>query len=214
MLLTQALRERLLGGRDWADQFGQIATLLKTVATPQPPSPPMPVVPAGPEPLGEQLIRAGLESPDSAEGLARGALRGGHSEDALLDWALERCDDPVHRDSAAAAATAVIRERGYRPLFALAGREPGPGVRAGPTGPGLHPGLFVVPREAFLLAAGTKRRFAHDYPYLDRALGAMPFDHAALFRPETVVALAHERSFLTMLGQATDGTSSRNPSCP
>ena len=204
MLLSQALRDRLLSGRDWADQFGQIATLLKTAAAPEPPGPPTPIVPAGPEPLEEQLSRVGLESPDRVEGLARGALRGGHSEDALLDWALERCDDPVHHDSAAAAATAVIRDRGYRPLLALADREPGPGVRAGPTGPGLHPDLFVVPREAFLLAAGTKRRFAHDYPYLDRALGALPFDHAALFRPETVVALAHERSFLTMLGQATD----------
>lgn len=204
MPLSQALRDRFLGGRDWADQFGQIATLLKTAAAPGPPSPPTPIVPTGPEPLAEQLTRVSLESPDRVEGLARGALRGGHSEAALLDWALARCDDPVHADSAAAAATAVIRDRGYRPLLALADRAPGPGVRAGPTGPGLHPDLFVVPREAFLLAAGTKRRFAHDYPYLDRALGALPFDHAGLFRPETVVALAHERSFLTMLGQATD----------
>ena len=35
MLLSQALRDRLLSGRDWADQFGQIATLLKTAAAPR-----------------------------------------------------------------------------------------------------------------------------------------------------------------------------------
>jgi hypothetical protein len=190
----------------WKQQLDELSLLVRTVTAAEPPAPPAPVMPAGVERLDTQLARAGLESPSNAEALARGALRGGHGQEELLAWALELCDDPTHGETGAAVACAVIRDRGYRPLLALADREPGlPPVFTMPAGPGLNPSLFAVPRAPFLLAAGTRRRFAHDYPYLRPALAPRPpFDHASLFRPEAIPALAQEQEFLALVGQATD----------
>jgi len=199
------LLHRLDVPREWSRRIQEVTDLIGTLATPTPPDPPEPVVPTGVDPLHDQLVRAAVRSHDDVEALARGALLAGHGHEELVGWALARCVDPVESEGAAAAACAIIRERGYRPLLSLAdGDPPLPPIITVPTGRGVDPSLYAVPRGPYLLAAGTRRRFLHDYPYLRQALAPQPpLDHAALFRPEAVMALAQEQQLLTLLGQLT-----------
>jgi hypothetical protein len=191
--------------REWSRRIQEVTDLIGALAMPTPAAPPEPVIPTGVDPLHSQLVRAAVRSPGDVEALARGALIAGHGHEELVEWALARCVDPVEREGAAAVACAVIRERGYRPLLSLAdGDPPLPAVITVPMGRGADPSLFAVPRGPYLLAAGTRRRFLRDYPYLRQALAPQPqLDHAALFRPEAVMALAQEQEFLALLGQVT-----------
>jgi UDP-2,3-diacylglucosamine pyrophosphatase LpxH len=78
-------------------------------------------------------------------------------------------------------------------------------IRAVQMGPGIDPDLFAVPTGVFLLGIGTRTLFLHDYPYLSRGISEQPvFEHAALFRPEAVPALAHEQQFAALIGNSTD----------
>jgi hypothetical protein len=191
--------------RDWGDRIRELVDLVQTVAMPKPPAAPGPVMPTSVASLDDQLADAARRSPREVEALGRGALLAGHGHDALVAWALARCNDPAAGEMAAAAACAVIRERGYQALLALPDGDPSlPPVITVPGFPGVDPDLFAVPRGPFLLALGTRRRFLHDYPYLRQTLASQsPLDHATLFRPEAVLALAQEQSFLSMLVQAS-----------
>jgi hypothetical protein len=101
----------------------------------------------------------------------------------------------------------VSRDDGYEGLidWAAAGSDGEPPVLALDLPAPVEPDRFVVPRRPFLLARGIQRRFSRDYPYLDPALAPeRALGEPALFRAETVPALADEQQFASTMATLTD----------
>ncbi|MFL5606685.1 MAG: hypothetical protein ACJ8AD_09585 [Gemmatimonadaceae bacterium] len=190
----------------WQTHLRDLIALVESSMQHGVPAPPAPQIPPRDQPLGYTLEDAAITSADAVEAFARGALANGHDAESILAWAHRRADHPSGSDAAAAAAVAVLRERGYAPLIAWASeKDDAPPVRAVAPPAGVHEGLFSVPRRPYVVGQAIARRFAHDYPYTTPALKPLhPVGgDKTTFRPELVPALAQEQSFMSSMSKMT-----------
>ena len=120
----------------------------------------------GPLPVGFRLDEAALSGPAHVEDAARAAVGRGAAADAPLQWALERAA-AGRRDEAAAAASGVIRAKGYDELLAWARDEQAgsPDVNVLPNTAADHR-IYDLPAPLVVAGDAIRRKLATDHPRL------------------------------------------------
>jgi hypothetical protein len=147
----------------------------------------------GPLPIAFRLDEAALSGPAHVEEAARAAVARGSAADAPLQWAVERAA-AGRRDEAAAAASGVIRARGYSELLAWARDEQAgaPDVNVLPDFAADHR-IYDLPAPLVMAGDAIRRKLATDHPRLGSptpAVHAGPPLH--VFSPDAVTVLETE----------------------